>query len=155
MPKIIHPEETPTVDPVEEDSVTELEEEQVEPLSIEDADPEYPVWEGGPTAGEVVEWKNKFKNVYVTSLTADFHVAWRTINRMEFKQIVKRVETLMANGSVSEADAEMLNEELICQIAILFPSISDFNSELAGLPAIVSQQVLAASGFNSLDTVQL
>jgi hypothetical protein len=153
MPKVtITPEEEPEeeVVPVEE-TVTD------QSIAVEDLDPDLPLWENGPSASQAVIWKEKYGDVYVTSVTADYHVAWRTINRAEFKTVVKQIEQLVSSGTVSQAEAEMVNEELVCQICALFPVFSqkDFAGNLAGLPSILSQQILSASGFTSIDVVQL
>lgn len=125
--------------------------------AIEDLDPDIALWDGGPTAAQAVAWKEKHGDVYVTSVTTDMHVAWRTITRSEFKLVVKQIEKLVAEGGVSQAEAEMINEELICQICALYPRLTerDFAGSMAGLPSILSQQILSASGFTSIDVIKL
>jgi len=143
---------------LEEDDVVLEDEEDIdagsdETLNVEDVDPSTPIWEGGPSAGQVVEWKQTHGDVYCTSVTMDRHVVWRTLRRSEYKAIVKQIEQIVSSGQVSQIEAEMLNEELLCQVCSLFPKFGkgEFESELAGLPAILSQQILAASGFTSID----
>lgn len=162
MPKVTRiPEEVPEqVEKVEEviDEVEDQELLEEENLAVEDLSPDEPLWKDGPTAAQAVEWKEKYGDVYVTSVTTDYHVAWRTINRAEFKMVVKEIEKLVASGNVSQAEAEMVNEELVCQICALYPAFAsqkDFAGNLAGLPSILSQQILSASGFTSIDVVQL
>ncbi len=160
----------PTADPIpapdeptflldeEEDDETETElEAESQDTSLEDLEPEQPLWANGPSAAQAITWKEQYGDVYVTSVTTDYHVAWRTINRAEFKTVVKQIEQLVASGNVSQAEAEMINEELVCQICALYPSFTqkEFAGNLAGLPSILSQQILSASGFTSIDVVQL
>lgn len=164
MPKVTRAQEE---DAVEQLSLLDQPEEAVEPAeaadepedgsqAVEDLDPELPLWDGGPTAAQAVAWKEKYGDVYVTSITNDMHVAWRTISRAEFKLVVKQIEKLVAEG-MSQAEAEMINEELICQICALYPRLGekDFAGTMAGLPSILSQQILSASGFTSIDVIKL
>ena len=146
------PEPEDNNDELLDDSVNE-ELEQDEVLNVEDVDPSTPIWDGGPSAGQVVEWKTNYGDVYCTSVTMDKHVVWRTLRRSEYKTIVKQIEQIVSAGQVSQIEAEMLNEELLCQVCSLFPKFAkgEFENELAGLPAILSQQILAASGFTSID----
>lgn len=168
MPKVIRPTEDTQLQPLPEVEEVVVEEEETEKeeskeedepkdLSVEALDADQPLWNDGPTAAQAVGWKEKYGDVYVTSVTSDYHVAWRTINRGEFKMVVKQIEQIVSGGNVSQAEAEMINEELVCQICALYPTFlqKDFAGKLAGLPSILSQQILAASGFNSIDVVQL
>jgi len=162
MPKITRPQtqiEEEALDMSEEEvkSTEEVDEEDLTTLAVEELNPDEKLWADGPTAGQAKEWKDKYGDVYVTSVTTDYHVAWRTLNRSEFKAVVKQIEQLVASGNVTQSEAEMVNEELVTQICALFPSFTnkDFAGNLAGLPSILSQQIMAASGFTSVDVVQL
>lgn len=165
MPKITRTPETADEVILDSEVLLEQEEAQEVPddtvsdssMAVEDLDPDEPLWVNGPLASQAVAWKEKYGDVYVTSVTSDYHVAWRTINRSEFKSVVKQIEQLVSGGTVSQAEAEMVNEELVSQICSLFPVFTqkDFAGNLAGLPSILSQQILSASGFTSIDVIQL
>jgi hypothetical protein len=148
-------EELATQEEVEE--IEEDDEEEPGSLNVEDLDPNTEIWPSGPTAAQTVAWKDQYGDIYVTSVTMEKHVMWRTLNRLEYKQVVKQIEKLMLSDKYTQSDANMYNEEIICEICTLHPKLtrSDFNHELAGLPAILSQQILEASGFTSIDVRQM
>lgn len=126
-------------------------------MTVEDLDPAEELWEGGPTAAKIIEWKAQYGDVYVTSITMDQHIIWRTMNRFEYKNHVKNIEKLSQSNQISQADISMLNEELIAEMCILFPKFdrADLNGELAGVPSIIAQEVMEASGFVALEVRQL
>jgi len=115
------------------------------------------IWPSGPTAGQIKLWKKEFGEVYVTSLSYDKHVVWRTLTRIEYKQLVKKMEQLVAAGQLSTAEANMWNEEAIAEVCVLYPSFdkNSLSQDLAGLPSLISQEVLEASGFVALEVRQL
>lgn len=131
--------------------------EDADTISVEDLDSSEEIWPGGPTAGMIVEWKEKFGDVYVTSVTYDNHIVWRVLNRSEYKGIVKQMESLVQDGQMSSAEANMWNEEAIAQICILYPDISGqkLTGSMAGVPSLIAQEVLEASGFVALEVRQL
>jgi hypothetical protein len=140
--------------------VEETEEEMIEddgPLRIEDLDDAEVIWEHGPTAGQIKKWKSEHGDVYVTSLTFDKHVVWRTLTRNEYKQLVKKMEQLVQAGQLSTAEANLWNEEAITEICLLFPAYDRvaLSNEMAGLPSLLSQEILEASGFVALEVRQL
>lgn len=124
---------------------------------IEDIEDEVPLWENGPLAGTVKEWKRLYGDVYITSISFDKHIVWRTLSRVEYKQIVKKMENLIQSGEMSSAEANMWNEETIAELCILFPEMNanSMSSVLAGLPSLIAQEVLEASGFVALEVRQL
>jgi len=126
-------------------------------VSVEDLDDNEEIWPGGPTAGMIVKWKEQYGDVYVTSVTYDNHVVWRVLNRSEYKSIVKQMESLVQDGQMSSAEANMWNEEAIAQVCILYPEISGSNltGAMAGVPSLIAQEVLEASGFVALEVRQL
>ncbi len=129
----------------------------VEPTTLEEADPNEELWPDGPTVGQVLEWRNQHKVVVITCLTAtlDEPIMWRRILRHEYRNIVRQVEDLLAAGEISQAEVQMIQEELVTQVATLFPVIENFDNEPAGMPAMISQQVLESSGFVSFDSREL
>lgn len=137
---------------------TQEENEQVEEsIAVEDLDDNEEIWDGGPTAGQIKQWKNAFGDVYVTSVTFDKHIVWRTLNRNEYKQLVKKMEQLIQAGQLSTAEANLWNEESITEICILYPSYDKMalSADMAGLPSLLSQEILEASGFVALEVRQL
>lgn len=125
--------------------------------AVEDLDDEEEIWEGGPTAGMIKQWKEQYGEVYVTSISYDKHIVWRVLNRIEYKQIVKKMEQLVQAGQMSQAEANMWNEETISEMCMLFPQYNRQTAAgvMAGLPSLISQEVLEASGFVALEVRQL
>jgi len=136
----------PTEDPVQEES-----------KSIEDLDDAQEIWDGGPTAKKIKEWKEIYGDIYVTSLSFDKHIVWRVLSRLEYKNLVKKMEQLVQAGQLSSAEANMWNEESISELCILYPEYDRNNSAgiMAGVPSLISQEVLEASGFVALEVRQL
>lgn len=163
------PEEKPVIEPeleLELDLDLEVEEEpqsipvetdEPEPTSLEDLDPNTPLFEGGPLVGQVLLWKKEYGAVYVTSFDFDQHYVWRPISRFEYRRLVKQLEQAVASGAVSQAEANMNNEEAITELCVLFPQISRANmaGEMAGVASIISQEVMEASAFVAVEVRQL
>jgi len=133
------------------------EEEQKQYTDIEQVPDEEEIWKDGPKAGIVKEWKKQYGDIYVTSITYDKHVVWRVLNRAEYKQIVKKMEQLVQSGQLSTAEANLWNEETIAELCMLYPRFDKTNAVgfMAGLPSLISQEVLEASGFVALEVRQL
>lgn len=125
--------------------------------SVEELQDDVVIFENGPTAGQIKSWKKEFGEVYVTSISYDKHIVWRVLSRIEYKQLVKKMEQMMQAGQISSAEANMWNEEAIAELCILFPSYDKkaLTEEMAGLPSLISQEVLEASGFVALEVRQL
>lgn len=128
-----------------------------EPVGIEDIPDDELVWPNGPTAGQIKAWKKEHGDVYVTSISYDKHIAWRTLTRLEYKNLFKKMEQLMQAGQLTQSEANLWNEEAIAETCILYPSYDKQSliSEMAGLPSLISQEVLEASGFLALEVRQL
>lgn len=142
--------EEPTVE------IEDLEAEDLEDIDsvidLNELDPDLEIWEGGPTVGQAIEWKEEFGDVYITNLTFTKHVMWRTLLRHEYAELTKKIETAIDNG-LGQIEASMLNEELVVELCSLAPKFTSksLQKELAGLPSIISQQILESSGFVSID----
>jgi len=128
-----------------------------ESLAVEDLPDEELIWPGGPTAGQIKLWKKEYGDVYVTSITYEKHFAWRTLNRLEYKNLMKKMAQLVQAGQLTEAEASLWNEEAISEICILYPAFDKQSlvHEMAGLPSLIAQEVLEASGFQALEVRQL
>jgi hypothetical protein len=119
-------------------------------ISLADADPDTEVWTGGPKAKEMLEWMEQHGHIYVTSISFDEHIAWRPLKRSEYAQISNRIET--ESLEMGELELQMLNEEMVCRICVVYPDYSnvDFDNILAGIPTLLSQQILERSGFTAI-----
>ena len=105
----------------------------------------------------VKDWKKQYGDIYVTSITYDKHIVWRVLNRAEYKQIVKKMEQLVQAGQLTTAEANLWNEETISELCMLYPKFDKNNAVgfMAGLPSLIAQEVLEASGFVALEVRQL
>lgn len=142
------------VEAADQNQVAVQEEESIPVESLPD---DQAIWEDGPTAGMIKAWKEEFGEIYVTSITFDKHIVWRVLNRLEYKNLVKKMEQLVQAGQLSSAEANMWNEEAIAELCILFPQYDkiEMNGIMAGIPSLISQEVLEASGFVALEVRQL
>lgn len=124
---------------------------------VEDLDDSQMIWPGGPTAGQIKEWKRTYIDVYVTSLTSDKHLVWRPLTRNEYKEIILLIEELTTSEKLTKAQANLWNEEIITKVCLLFPPYDDLGLEqdLAGIPSLLSQEILEASGFVAREVRQL
>jgi hypothetical protein len=140
-----------------EQSETQAIEDDETPLGVDDLPDDELIWPGGPTAGQIKLWKREYGDVYVTSITYDKHIAWRTLNRLEYKNLVKKMEQLVQAGQLTQSEANLWNEEAIAEICVLYPAYDKQSlvAEMAGLPSLISQEVLEASGFLALEVRQL
>ena len=105
-----------------------------------------PIFPGGPTWEEVNLWKVQFpkSKIFVFNLCDDGFVV-RTINRVEYKNIVARTDL-----------NAITREEQIAFQCCLFPK---FDAAImgeggAGIPAAIAQFVMEESGFSPVQEVQ-
>ena len=140
-----------------QETMQEVEADEETALGVEDLPDDELIWPGGPSAGQIKLWKQEYGDVYVTSITYDKHIAWRTLNRLEYKNLVKKMEQLVQAGQLTQSEANLWNEESITEICILYPAYDKQSlvTEMAGLPSLISQEVLEASGFLALEVRQL
>lgn len=146
----------------EDDKLLTVEDIQSEDWDEEDwdstkMDPKEVLFPGGPNFGQINAWKEQYGDVYVTSVTPTKHVVWRTISRFEYRRLTKNLEMAIASGQVSNAEANLNNEEEIVEMCVLYPQYNRDSSlrDLAGLASTLSQQIMEASGFNSIEVRQL
>jgi len=128
---------------VADEAIQDVVADEEAPLGVEDLPDDELIWPGGPTAGQIKLWKQEYGDVYVTSITYDKHIAWRTLNRLEYKNLVKKMEQLVQAGQLSQTEANLWNEEAITEICILYPAYDKQSlvAEMAGLPSLISQEV--------------
>ncbi len=150
-------EEAPQVIPDGAETAVLDDEADLPNVELEDLDPDEDFWDGGPKVGQVQEWKKKYNSIYVTAVTADVFVVWRTLSRPEYREYMEQVEEITRTGQVAPSMAQMMVEETISDICMLFPTYQAAMEDggLAGLPATISQQCLEASGFVALETRRL
>ena len=140
---------------VAEEVPEEEEEVEAEPWDSYKMPPDQELWEGGPNFKHINDWKDKYGDIYVTSLTPEKHFVWRTMYRPEYRQLVKTLETALSNGT-SQGIANMDNEEAIVSLCMLSPTYDPNDPRhLAGTAGTISSQILEASGFVSLEVRQL
>lgn len=100
------------------------------------------IFEGGPSRTEVASWKKQFEqDGHYINLTehADEVFIWRTLNRVEYREIMALPNT-----------DPLQREEIICEICVLFPYEYNFTSmasRKAGVPAVLAEQIMQESGF--------
>ena len=130
---------------------------EVEPEEEETPDPTQEIFDGGPTYAVVEEWKKIYGDVYITSFGPDRHYIWRTLNRSEYRDQIKRVEVAVASGQISQAEANLNNEEQIAERCILFPVLTrqQIVIDMAGVASVIAQEIMEASGFVAMDVRQL
>lgn len=148
--------------PIEQESVVELSEEPIDDtppggFTLDDFDESEEIWEGGPTVGQTKEWKKLYGRIVVGTLDNGDHYMIRPMNRFEYKNHVAKIENLSNAGTASNAQVTMTNEEGIATIGLLYPSIQAVlgNGGLAGLPTLLSQQIMEISGFMAIETREL
>lgn len=155
---------TPILDgaEVEDDSLPDEEEdvEAIEPIAptrLEDADPQAELWDNGPTVGEVLAYRNEHGGVFITSFDMDDHYLWKVIKRKEYKSVLRRIEDLQNTQEYSPAELNMIQEEMITELCLLIPDPAkvNFDDLPAGIPSLLSQQILESSGFVAFDTREL
>lgn len=97
------------------------------------------LFEGGPTIALVEQWKAAVGGVYLTEFEEGDTFVWRSLNRKEFKDIMK----------IEGADS-LYREERICEKCVLWPENYDFlkmTAGKAGAPTVLSEQIMDRSGF--------
>lgn len=127
--------------------------------NLEDLDPTTPLWEGGPLAGQAQAWKEQYGDIYVSRVDPylERYVIWRPLNRHEYRALVKEMENSISSGQVSQAEANLNNEEAIAELCILFPRYSRHApaSFAAGIPSAIAQEVMENSGFVTTEVRKL
>lgn len=99
------------------------------------------IFEDGPTAAKLEEWKTTYKNkVYSLNLTRKDVFIWRPLTRKEFKEL-------------NALDVSPLEkEESLCEICVLWPenyTFTEIEDGLAGAPSILAEHIMETSGFNT------
>ncbi|NBV30862.1 MAG: hypothetical protein EBR98_04820 [Chitinophagaceae bacterium] len=126
-------------------------------ITVESFPDDQEIFPRGPNAKLIKTWKKQYGEVYVTSISFDKHVIWRTLSRIEYRQLVKKMKQLVAAGQLSDAEANMWSEQAIAEVCVLYPFFykNSLLKDMAGLPSLISQEVLEASGFVALEVRRL
>lgn len=100
------------------------------------------IFEGGPSQSEVNSWKKQFEqdgHQVMLSEIGDEVFIWRTLNRVEYREIMALPNT-----------DPLQREEIICEVCVLFPYMYRFDTmanRKAGAPAVLAEQIMKASAF--------
>lgn len=88
----------------------------------------------------IAGWKREYKKVFKNSIDGET-IIWRRIKRGEYKDILNEVET--------DEDNKILNkQERIVETSVLYPfNIKEVIEDNAGLATVLSEEILAKSGF--------
>lgn len=102
-----------------------------------------PIFPGGPMTTEVNSWKKQFEvdghSLHLSEDIGGINFIWRTLARTEYRDLM----------NIPNTDP-LQREEMICEICVLFPydyNFSSMGSQKAGIPAMLSEQILEQSGF--------
>lgn len=97
------------------------------------------IFEGGPRESDILSWKKQFNNrVFLMEVNEDVFV-FRPLTRYEYKQIV----------AIPNLNP-LAREEILCETCVLWPADINWQTVAdmeAGVPALVSEQILEKSGF--------
>lgn len=149
--------ETVASDDVVDDSDDDDATEEDDYIGVEQMEDQEELFPGGPRGMELKAWKKQFGEIFVTSFDSDLHVVWRPLTRFEYRRLVKNLEQAVSSGAVSQAEANLNNEESICEMTVLWPQISrtDNANHLAGLHTVIASEVMEASAFVPLEVRKL
>lgn len=100
--------------------------------------------------GELIpEWKAKYGRIYKNIVDGDVFI-WKAIRRKEYRELLKM------NDDIDADERFLLKQESVVQMATLFPeNISSFIESKAGLATVLSEEILARSGFDISETESL
>lgn len=88
----------------------------------------------------IEKWKKEYKRVFKNDIDGEM-IIWRRLKRGEYKNILKEDE--------SDEDSKILTkQEKMVAAAILYPfNVQELIEENAGLATVLSEEILARSGF--------
>lgn len=98
--------------------------------------------------GMIQSWKKQFGRIY-KNVIDDEEIIWRPIRRGEYRELL--------NISADETeDAFFVRQEKTCTMAVLYPkNIAELIEQKAGLASVLSEEILAKSGFDISETEAL
>ena len=88
----------------------------------------------------IEQWKKEYKRVFKNDIDGDT-IIWRRLKRGEYKNILKETE--------EDNDSQILTkQEKMVAAAVLYPfNIEELIEDNAGLATVLSEEILARSGF--------
>lgn len=86
----------------------------------------------------IAQAKIAFGEVYSAEVEDDVYI-FRILTRREYREILAVAQT------------ESMVEEIVCQVAVLYPEGIDFANGAAGLPSLLAPHILQESGFGGAD----
>lgn len=88
----------------------------------------------------IAQWKLQYKRIFKNDIDGET-IIWRRLKRGEYKEILKETE--------SDEDSKILiKQEKMVKAAILYPfNAQEVIDENAGLATVLSEEILAKSGF--------
>lgn len=151
------PEEETPQEPAQEDEEELDGPDPDQGVSLESLDPEEALWEDGPLVKQLLDWKSQYGEIYLTYFTPTVRVVWRPLSRADYRRIVARMGELASEQNLSNVEVNMVQEELVTQIVMLWPGYdpNDDANELGGLASTISQHAMEASGFSAMEVRQL
>lgn len=96
----------------------------------------------------IPKWKKELGRIYKNTVD-DIEIIWRPIKRKEYRE-------LLNISSEEKDDAFFLRQEKTCSMAVLYPkNIDELMEQRAGLASVLSEEILAKSGFDLSETEAL
>lgn len=98
---------------------------------------------------KITEWKAKYGKIYKNTIDGET-IIWRAIRRGEYRELLSSNEEL-------ESEARLLaKQDKTTLMAVLYPdTIADLIEQKAGLATVLSEEILAKSGFDITETESL
>lgn len=97
---------------------------------------------------KIEEWKREYKRVFKNEIDGEI-IIWRRLKRGEYKEILKLEEE-------DEDNKILIKQERMVKTAMLYPFNADeIINENAGLATVLSEEILARSGFAMSYTEEL
>lgn len=88
----------------------------------------------------ITKWKAQHKRIFKNEIDGEI-VIWRRLKRGEYKEILN-------TPAEDEESKIMVKQELMVKTAVLYPfNIDELVEENAGLATVLSEEILAKSGF--------
>lgn len=88
----------------------------------------------------IEKWKKEYKRIFKNEIDGDT-IIWRRLKRGEYKSILKETED-------DEDNKILTKQEKMVAAAILYPfNVQELIEDNAGLATVLSEEILAKSGF--------
>lgn len=96
----------------------------------------------------IPQWKKQFGRIYKNTID-DVEVIWRPIRRGEYRELLNIVVD-------ENEDAFFARQEKTCAMAVLYPkNVAELIEQKAGVATVLSEEILAKSGFDISETEAL